>query len=118
MHSNAIPGPINSGIENKLNTIAPILDSKCSEIDAISADIQKEIEILEQYKRSVITEAVTKGLNPDVEMKDSGIEWIGEIPKDWEITKIGMLYNLRITKVSDTDYAPLSVTKMGDCGKN
>ena len=46
------------------------------------------------------------------EMKDSGIEWIGEIPKDWEITKIGMLYNLRITKVSDTDYAPLSVTKM------
>lgn len=47
------------------------------------------------------------------EMKDSGIEWIGEIPKDWEITKIGMLYNLRITKVSDTDYAPLSVTKMG-----
>ena len=47
------------------------------------------------------------------EMKDSGIEWIGQIPKDWEITKIGMLYNLRITKVSDTDYAPLSVTKMG-----
>lgn len=47
------------------------------------------------------------------EMKDSGIEWIGEIPKDWEITKIGMLYNLRITKVSDTDYLPLSVTKMG-----
>ena len=50
--------------------IANFLDSKCSEIDTISADIQKEIEILEQYKRSVITEAVTKGLNPDVEMKD------------------------------------------------
>lgn len=59
--------------------IANFLDSKCSEIDAISADIQKEIEILEQYKRSVITEAVTKGLNPDVEMKDSGIEWVGII---------------------------------------
>lgn len=46
-------------------------------------------------------------------MKDSGIEWIGQIPREWEITKIGMLYNLRITKVSDTDYLPLSVTKIG-----
>lgn len=65
--------------------IANFLDSKCSEIDAISADIQKEIEILEQYKRSVITEAVTKGLNPDVEMKDSGIEWVGNIPVHWDV---------------------------------
>lgn len=65
--------------------IATFLDSQCSEIDAISADIQKEIEILEQYKRSVITEAVTKGLNPDVEMKDSGIEWVGNIPVHWDV---------------------------------
>ena len=65
--------------------IANFLDSKCSEIDAISADIQKEIEILEQYKRSVITEAVTKGLNPDVEMKDSGIEWVESIPAHWDV---------------------------------
>lgn len=65
--------------------IADFLDSQCSEIDAISADIQKEIETLEQYKRSVITEAVTKGLNPDVEMKDSGIEWVGNIPVHWDV---------------------------------
>lgn len=65
--------------------IANFLDSKCSEIDAISAGIQKEIEILEQYKRSVITEAVTKGLNPDVEMKDSGIEWVESIPAHWDV---------------------------------
>lgn len=65
--------------------IVTFLDSKCSEIDAISADIQKEIETLEQYKRSVITEAVTKGLNPDVEMKDSGIEWVGNIPVHWDV---------------------------------
>lgn len=65
--------------------IADFLNSKCSDIDAISADIQKEIEILEQYKRSVITEAVTKGLNPDVEMKDSGIEWVGNIPAHWDV---------------------------------
>lgn len=65
--------------------IAIFLDSQCSEIDAISADIQKEIEILEQYKRSVITEAVTKGLNPDAEMKDSGIEWVESIPVHWDV---------------------------------
>lgn len=65
--------------------IATFLDSQCSEIDAISADIQKEIETLEQYKRSVITEAVTKGLNPDAEMKDSGIEWVGNIPVHWDV---------------------------------
>lgn len=65
--------------------IANFLDSQCSEIDAISADIQKEIEILEQYKRSVITEAVTKGLNPEAEMKDSGIEWVGNIPAHWDV---------------------------------
>lgn len=68
--------------------IVSFLDSQCSQIDAISADIQKEIEILEQYKRSVITEAVTKGLNPDAEMKDSGIGYIGIIPNHWVVEKI------------------------------
>lgn len=67
--------------------IANFLDSKCSEIDAISADIQKEIKTLEQYKRSVITEAVTKGLNPDAEMKDSGVPWIGKMPANWTCIK-------------------------------
>lgn len=67
--------------------IANFLDSKCSEIDAISVDIQKEIETLEQYKRSVITEAVTKGLKPDVEMKDSGVPWIGKMPASWTCIK-------------------------------
>lgn len=65
--------------------IADVLDSQCSDIDAISADIQKEIEILEQFKRSIITEAVTKGLNPDAEMKDSGIEWVGNVPAHWDV---------------------------------
>ena len=67
--------------------IADFLDSQCSQIDAISADIQKEIEILEQYKRSVITEAVTKGLNPDAEMKESGVPWIGKMPANWTCIK-------------------------------
>ncbi len=68
--------------------IANYLDIQCSEIDATAEDIQKEIALLENYKKSVIIEAVTKGLNPDAEMKDSGIAWIGEIPKDWKVDKI------------------------------
>lgn len=63
--------------------IADYLDSKCAEIDALTTDIQAQIDTLEQYKRSVITEAVTKGLEPDVEMKDSGIQWIGSMPAHW-----------------------------------
>ena len=74
--------------------IADFLDSKCSEIDAITTDIQKEITVLEEYKKSVITEAVTKGLNPNVEMKDSGIEWIGKIPKHWKTIKIKYMSTL------------------------
>lgn len=64
--------------------IAEFLDKKCGEVDALIADIQQEIETLEQYKRSVITEAVTKGLDPSVPMKDSGIQWIGNMPANWE----------------------------------
>lgn len=65
-------------------TIATYLDSRCAEIDAIGADIQSQIDILEQYRRSIITEAVTNGLNPDAEMKDSEIQWIGMMPAHWE----------------------------------
>lgn len=76
------------------------LDTQCSEIDATAEDIRKEISLLEDYKKSVITEAMTKGLNPDAEMKDSGIAWIGDIPKDWDLLKIGY-----VTKeISDIDH--------------
>lgn len=88
--------------------IANFLDSQCSEIDAISADIQKEIEMLEQYKRSVITEAVTKGLNPDAEMKDSGIEWIGKIPLNWKLEKGKYLFRQRNSKGNNISLQLLS----------
>lgn len=68
--------------------IASFLDKKCAEIDSLHTDIEKQIETLEEYKKSIITEAVTKGLDPDVEMKDSGIEWIGMIPKNWNISRL------------------------------
>lgn len=68
--------------------IANFLDEKCSQIDAIIARQQEVIEKLKAYKLSVITEAVTKGLNPHVPMKDSGVEWIGEVPEHWDILKL------------------------------
>ena len=65
--------------------IAEFLDKKCEEVDGLIVDIQTQIDTLEQYKRSNITEAVTKGLNPTVKMKDSGLEWVGQIPNHWEM---------------------------------
>ncbi len=78
--------------------IADFLDTKCAEIDALTADIQTQIDTLEQYKRSVITETVTKGLNPDAEMKDSGIEWVGEIPAHWLVHPVYYYYGERKNK--------------------
>lgn len=93
--------------------IAEFLDRECGKIDGLKADIQAQIDTLEQYKRSVITEAVTHGLNPSAPMKDSGIAWIGVIPNHWNVGRIGGLYELRNQKVSDKDYMPLSVTMKG-----
>ena len=82
--------PIPSYSEQK--KIADFLEKKSSHMNDLRTDIEKQIEILEEYKKSVITEAVTKGLDQKVEMKDSGIEWIGKIPKDWITMKT--LYSL------------------------
>lgn len=75
-------------IMQQQHRIADYLDRKCSQIDAIIARQQEVIEKLKAYKLSVITEAVTKGLNPHAPMKDSGVEWIGEIPEQWETASI------------------------------
>ena len=74
--------------------IADYLDNKVKEIDNIISKTQETIEEYKKYKQSVITESVTKGLNPNVEMKDSGIEWIGKIPKHWRIVKMRYLGEL------------------------
>lgn len=80
-----LPFPKLSVIE--ANKIADFLDEKVREIDKVIETTKVTIEDYKKYKQSVITEAVTKGLNPDVEMKDSGIEWIGEIPEHWKLIK-------------------------------
>ena len=68
--------------------IAEFLDRKCAEVDEMIGLQEQIIEELKAYKQSVITEAVTKGLNPDAQMRDSGIEWIGQIPEHWEVKRL------------------------------
>lgn len=74
--------------------IADILDKKCGEIDEMVMLQERTIQELKVYKQSVITETVTKGLNPNVPMKDSGIEWIGQMPKDWSIIRLRFLFSI------------------------
>ena len=88
--------------------IADYLDRKCSQIDTIIARQQEVIEKLKAYKLSVITEAVTKGLNPDAPMKDSGIDFIGQIPAHWTLNKFKYLSldigdGIHTTPTYDTD---------------
>ncbi len=88
--------------------IANFLDEKCGEIDSIRTDVQREIEILNDYKKSVITEAVTKGLNPKAKLKDSGIEWIGNIPDGWNSIKAKYLFKQRNSRGNTIDLQLLS----------
>jgi len=86
--------------------IADYLDAKCAQIDRAIARQQEVIEKLKEYKLSVITEAVTKGQNPDVPMKDSGIEWIGQIPEEWDLLKLRFV----VANIGDIDhYMPASI---------
>lgn len=74
--------------------IADYLDSQCSKLDSIIADLEKQIDTLQKYKKSLITETVTKGLDKSVPMKDSGIEWIGKIPTHWSINRTRYIVKL------------------------
>ncbi len=74
--------------------IADFLDRKCAEIDELAALQETMIAELKRYKQSVITEAVTKGLDKNVKFKDSGVEWIGEIPSHWEVKRAKHIANI------------------------
>lgn len=93
--------PIPPISEQKL--IADYLDSKCAEFNSTLSDIQSQIEALEEYKRSVITEVVTKGLDPDVEMRDSGVQWIGMMPTHWDCQRGKYLLRYVQKPVRDDD---------------
>ena len=88
--------------------IVEFLDRKCAEVDEMIALQEQIIEELKAYKQSVITEAVTKGLNPAAPMRDSGIEWIGSIPEYWEVCRIkniatGFSNGTSVTQLADED---------------
>lgn len=74
--------------------IASYLDRKCAEIDSLVELQEQMIAQLTDYKQSVITEAVTKGLNPEAELVSSGIDWIGDIPKGWRVNKVNRLFGI------------------------
>ena len=86
--------PIVSPNYDTQHRIADFLDDKCGKIDRYIEKQQRIIDKLKEYKQAVITEAVTKGLNPDVSMKDSGIEWIGMIPEHWDVPEIKYLVRI------------------------
>ena len=75
--------------------IVSYLEDKTSKIDAYVADKEKEIELLQELKQKTIADAVTKGLNPDAKMKDSGISWIGDIPEHWEVKRVASFLHER-----------------------
>ncbi len=82
--------------------IADFLDSKCGEIDSLIALQEQMIEKLKAYKQSVITEAVTKGLDPNAKLAPSGIDWIGEIPESWEVCRFKSYIHLISEKSVET----------------
>ena len=94
-------------------TIANYLSNRVQKFDKIISICEKVIMKYKEYKQSITTEVVTKGLYNDTKMKDSNIGWIGNIPASWNTSKIGELYSIKNIKVSDRDYPPLSVTKKG-----
>lgn len=86
--------------------IASYLDAKTKSIDDIIAKREKQIELLEEMKSTIISRAVTKGLNPEAQMKDSGIEWIGEIPEGWDVIKTSFLFQLIGSGTTPSKNAP------------
>ena len=91
--------------------IAGFLDKKCGEIDGLIADIKTQVQTLEQYKRSVITEAITKGLNPFAEMNDSGIQWLGVQHVKWRHIKGKYLFKQRNDRGNNIELQLLSPTQ-------
>lgn len=94
-------------------SIADYLDERCAKIDAIIEKQQEIIEKLKEYKLSVITETVTKGLNPNVEMKDSGSIWFGNIPETWSMKRLKFLFHIQKDIAGEEGHTVLSITQRG-----
>lgn len=98
--STALPSMTQSDLGNNPVAIPPYveqeiialyLDKKCGEIDKAVATQEKRVELLKELRQNIITQAVTRGINPNAPLKDSGVEWIGEVPEHWEVDRLKTL---------------------------
>ena len=89
--------------EDEQKRIVNFLDKKIDDVDRLIGNVQKQIEKLKAYKQSLITEVVTKGIDPTVPIKDSGVEWIGEIPEHWNIERLKFNVSINAEKQSSLD---------------
>ena len=103
--SRRILGKVSILVPDNSEKIVTFLDEKCAKVDALISNNHAQIEKLKTYKQSLITEVVTKGLDPTVPMKDSGVEWIGEIPEHWGTPKISMLATVSSGATPDRTYS-------------
>lgn len=101
--------PFPDGAEQK--KICAMLDEKFAHVDSLIANVQAQIEKLKAYKQSLITEVVTKGLDPNAPMKDSGVEWIGEMPAEWKTIRVKQLLRERKERSVDGKEEPLSMSQ-------
>ena len=83
------------------SVIASFLDRETTRIDTLIAKKTRFIELLKEKRQALITQAVTKGLNPNVKMKDSGVEWLGEVPEHWDVCKMSYRYSVELGKMLD-----------------
>lgn len=93
--------------------IANYLDEKCYQVESIIEKSKQAIEEYKKYKESLITETVTKGLDKNVPMKDSGVEWIGEVPEGWDTIKLKYVFEIVKNISGKLGYDVLSVTQKG-----
>lgn len=99
--------------ECEQSEIVAFLDEKCGKVNRLVAAKEKEVALLRELKQSMIAEAVTRGVRENRRLVPSGISWLPEVPEGWECGKVRQYFRLRVTKVSEKDYPPLSVAKVG-----
>jgi len=102
-------------------SIATFLDHETAKIDALISEQQRLIELLQEKRQAVISHAVTKGLNPDAPMKDSGVEWLGEVPEHWDVTPLKYLSEIKAGFAFKSDEftdSGVPVLRIGDIGRD
>ena len=98
---------------NEQDQIVYYLDEKTSIIDKLIFNKERKIELLKEQRSSLINEFITKGLDPNVKMKDSGVDWIGEIPEHWKMKKLKYIFQIRKRISGELGYDVLSITQKG-----